>query len=121
MTYRKVLGAAVTFEQLPLLKRPTRLVSSVAKWPMMSPRRLPLLVRDRCKLKAFSAARVGDRMARIGEVACVKLDRRLRRRGRTSREPPLTACGDATGVVCRDWGVGVTLLRVSGSATLTPE
>lgn len=132
ITYRKTgleggfRACGWIFEQLPLLKRPIKLVSSVAIPPpakddaMDSPWRLPLLAlatagRWIWKLKAFPAARVGDRIVCMGEVPCVKLERRLRRRGRPSRllvSSLLAPWGDATGVVCCDRGVGVTLLRV---------
>jgi hypothetical protein len=107
-TYRAVEGAAgaappdasgARFEQLPLRMRPTRLVASDATPAVLlrvwyppppaadaSPPRLPLRVRDDtgsaiCRWYALPAARAGERIAPIGEVPCVRLERRRRRRG----------------------------------------
>lgn len=131
-------------EQLPL--RSLLYVPPIAS-PAHPRLRLPLLERavvagTSCKwwCNAFPAARVGERMAFMGEVAWVRLERRRRRRGCAvdvvvvivvvddddddeaaiagSDEPtaPLIACGDCCiGVVCPSSpcidDVGVALLR----------
>lgn len=80
---------------LPLRILPTRLVPSDAmfpspNFPYKSPRaavlRLPLLDREglgRCiwSCRAAPAVLAGDRMAFIGEVPIVRLERRFRSRG----------------------------------------
>jgi len=78
---------------LPLRSLPTKLVPSLAvllanpelgKPEPILPKSSEILLRGRrrCRLSAFAAEREGERMAVMGDVPTVKLDRRFRNRGR---------------------------------------